>query len=79
MEMEQQVKVVETIDDLTLRLGRLFKELLLAHTLLKLGYGILPYVKDSALVKTVVGLSISIEPIPVKELKRYDERLPHFM
>jgi len=76
--MEQPVKVAETIDDLTARLGILFKELLLAHSLLKLGYGILPYVEDNASVETVVGLSISIEPIPIKELKQYSERLPHF-
>lgn len=58
---------------------RLFKQHILAHTALSFGQGTLAGFPDSVCIKTIMGLNVEIEPIPMGELKHYNEGLPDFL
>jgi len=68
-----------TLDQLIQGSSNLFKQFLLAHTSITLGHDIIGEISDDAAVGTSVGLNISIEPIPVRELKQYKPVLPQFL
>lgn len=67
------------LDRLIQESGNIFKQFLLAHTSITLGHGIVGEIADDTAVGTTVGLNISIEPIPIRELKQYKPVLPQFL
>jgi len=69
----------EVLDQLIQESGTIFKQFLLAHTSITLGHDIIGEIADDTAVDTTVGLNISIEPIPVRELKQYKPILPQFL
>lgn len=76
-EMVDPVNLI--IDQLTSQVQRNFREFLLSYASLQLGGETLSDINDYARLDTMVGLNISIEPIPIIELKQYKTDFPDFL
>jgi hypothetical protein len=71
--------VHSTIDKLIDSINRLTKQFILAYTASKLGETALAGFADEICVETIVGISVVLEPIPMRELRSYQGGSAHFL
>jgi len=64
------------IDNLLKNLINNFHSFLLAKTLIKLGETNLQYINENAVIQVILSKDYSIEPIPIYELKEYNDVFP---
>lgn len=67
------------IDHLIKEVGILFKQFLLAFTLNNLGHSVIDDLDNDVRVETIVGLNISIEPVPIHALREFKGEITDFI
>lgn len=71
--------VAVVLDELIGEVQRGFHALLLAQTTLQLGGGVLDSIQDNVAIETALGIALTIEPLPIGELRQYKASFPDFI
>lgn len=75
----QRDPVIDILDGLIADVQSTFHAFLLAQTTLQLGGGVLENIQDNTIIEATLGITVDIEPIPIGELRQYNNTFPTFL